>query len=92
MESVFHTPYGEVSVTMRSLATDIDGKPFVRYSCSVISNDGVVTTPSIDLGLDEPLTQAIVEKAAFSTTPEGKAANRRHNDEIRRYIRERRKP
>lgn len=86
MQKIFHTQYGEVAMTMRSVTTDIEGNLIAVYECKVITSDGIVKTPSIVLELDQPMTQALVEKAAFSTTPEGKAANRRHSDKIRQFI------
>lgn len=86
MQQTFHTQHGEVVFELKSLAEDTEKQPFSRWACTVITPDGTKRTPSVGLGLNESPTQTIAEKVAFSTTTEGAIANRRHNDEIRRYI------
>ncbi|HEY9672247.1 MAG TPA: hypothetical protein V6D11_12435 [Waterburya sp.] len=89
MESnIFHTPYGEAVVTERGVFHNpYTNVTSIEYDCFVIKNDGIAKGQTIAVRPGEQLTQQLVESAASCTTPEGRAANRRHNDEIRQFIR-----
>lgn len=90
MESdIFHTPYGEAIITERGLFRNpLTNITYIEYNCTVVNAGGITTAQTIMLELGEKLTQQLVDSAASSATPEGRAANRAKTDKIRQFIRE----
>lgn len=86
MQKIFHTSYGEATITFKTFATDSEGNPFAVYSCKVLNSQGIDEIPSILLKPNETLTLELVEQIAKTTTTKGRTSNRAKNDLIRQQI------